>query len=477
MEPATHIIGRQKIRLRYQGTTDTFALRQLISSVCNDELPARLNRLLDQYDEEDLVLRIDRLDVQVSVNDDGNLRETLARAIIEKIEAALRRKLERRDADASTIDKSFSKMLRFYLERGYLPWWGLAKDGAALRRALEQALDGPSLDALSREVVPVLSSAAARGRLLPLLSEIRFDAIVMATTAWRSEDWNAWKRFFALLKQEIAGQISEPALERLIRDAVLRVIAEQLPDAAAGGRLAELLDSGLRHQGVPPFDPMVRSWLPAAVRQAFIPHPLSIKKTGDLAANAEGNTTPARSLPPKASQSGEDKASQPEGGEHILIANAGLVILALYLPALFTNTDILKDGRLQNADRAVTLLRYMVFEDAAFEEYDLILEKILCGIPLSEHVDIPQPVTTEDREQVEALLESVIEHWPALKSTTPGGLRLNFLQREGQLAYQGQWELKVQRQAHDILLDFLPWNISMIKLPWMKEIITVKWNN
>src|SRR5688572_11189114 len=120
MEPATHIIARQRIKLRYNGTTDILALRRMISNICTDELPVRLNNLLDRYDDKDFVLRIDKLNVSISINEGGDLQEKLAKAIIEKVEAVLRQRLEQRVTEALSVDRSFARTLRFYLEKGYL---------------------------------------------------------------------------------------------------------------------------------------------------------------------------------------------------------------------------------------------------------------------------------------------------------------------------------------------------------------------
>jgi hypothetical protein len=39
----------------------------------------------------------------------------------------------------------------------------------------------------------------------------------------------------------------------------------------------------------------------------------------------------------------------------------------------------------------------------------------------------------------------------------------------------GDWVLQVEANTADILLDQLPWGISMIKLPWMGMMLWVEW--
>lgn len=59
---------------------------------------------------------------------------------------------------------------------------------------------------------------------------------------------------------------------------------------------------------------------------------------------------------------------------------------------------------------------------------------------------------------IHSLLQTVIDYWEVLKSTSPDGLREGFLQRQGKLTRSGDrnWKLQVEQQAIDILLGSLP---------------------
>jgi hypothetical protein len=37
------------------------------------------------------------------------------------------------------------------------------------------------------------------------------------------------------------------------------------------------------------------------------------------------------------------------------------------------------------------------------------------------------------------------------------------------------WALIVETKAYDVLLDTLPWRISMIRLSWMTDMLAVQW--
>lgn len=163
--------------------------------------------------------------------------------------------------------------------------------------------------------------------------------------------------------------------------------------------------------------------------------------------------------------------------EGIFIENAGLVLLHPFLPTLFENLIITEGETLIHPDKALCLLHYLASGRTEMPEYDLVLPKILCQIPIS--VPVPSDVQLFDNERKEAdtLLESVIKHWEALRNTSQDGLRGTFLLRSGKLTKKtdGDWLLQVETRSFDILLDHLPWGISMIKLPWMKQMLWVEW--
>ncbi len=82
----------------------------------------------------------------------------------------------------------------------------------------------------------------------------------------------------------------------------------------------------------------------------------------------------------------------------------------------------------------------------------------------------------EELEEALHLLTVVIGKWEVLKRTSIEGLREGFLQRKGKLTEQESGILlQVERGSIDLLLDQLPWNISMIKLPWMNRLLRVDW--
>ncbi|TXI95112.1 MAG: hypothetical protein E6Q34_03595 [Burkholderiaceae bacterium] len=171
----------------------------------------------------------------------------------------------------------------------------------------------------------------------------------------------------------------------------------------------------------------------------------------------------------------EDEIPYGESNVH----NAGMVIIAPYIQRLFSILELTKNNAFVDdnaAQRAVHLLQYVVTGETSTPEYQLALNKLLCGIhgglPIVAGIDLSE----HEKTVVEQMLNGVISHWSALGKTSIAGLRQTFLVREGQLRYDEEsWQLRIPTSTFDMLLDRLPWSFSMIRLPWMRAPLHVKW--
>lgn len=165
----------------------------------------------------------------------------------------------------------------------------------------------------------------------------------------------------------------------------------------------------------------------------------------------------------------------------LYVIQAGLVLLhpfiRFYLEAVgLLDGELFRDESAQQT--AIYLLYYLATKQTDAPEYELVLPKLLCGWPLNQPVVRGLDLPSAALEEGENLLQTAIAYWQTLKSTSPDGLREGFLQRQGKLTRSGDsnWKLQVEQQAIDILLGSLPWGLSMVKLPWMDELLIVEWN-
>ncbi|AFY70358.1 hypothetical protein Pse7367_2090 [Thalassoporum mexicanum PCC 7367] len=172
--------------------------------------------------------------------------------------------------------------------------------------------------------------------------------------------------------------------------------------------------------------------------------------------------------------------SQDEIANGIYLNNAGLVLLHPFLRIYFEDVGLLIENTFRHEyaqQQAIALLHYLATGQTNVPEYELVLPKLVCGWPLNEptigSLELPEAALAE----AENLLQTVINYWEVLKNTSIEGLREGFLQRRGKLTRteMGDWKLRVEQQSIDILLSRLPWGLSMVKLPWMVDILVVEW--
>ncbi len=165
--------------------------------------------------------------------------------------------------------------------------------------------------------------------------------------------------------------------------------------------------------------------------------------------------------------------------EDIHILNAGIVLAAPYLPRLFemlglTEKSVFKDS--QAAVRGVHMLQFLVDEHTDSPEYQLVLNKLLCGVRTGKPIKRQVSLNPDEKQQLEGLLQGMIQNWKGLGNTSIAGLRESFLQRQGRLQLRDDaWHLLVEAKPYDMLLDQLPWSYSTIKYPWMERVIYVDW--
>ena len=215
-------------------------------------------------------------------------------------------------------------------------------------------------------------------------------------------------------------------------------------------------------------DPEKRLWNELrALLPALIEAPADTERR--LAPPAEEDLGPRMNEP--------DTDSDPVDG--ITVQNGGLVILWPYLGRLFTRLG-LSDGKTfpgeEEQSRAIRLTEYLVTGSMEMEEHQLALNKLLCGAPLEFQVPATIEMTPEEEELCGKMLQGVIRNWEKMKTTRPNTFRETFLKREARLyKVEDRWELVVSRKPYDMLLDSLPWNISMIQLSWMPERLVVHW--
>ena len=168
--------------------------------------------------------------------------------------------------------------------------------------------------------------------------------------------------------------------------------------------------------------------------------------------------------------------------EGIPVNNAGLVLLNGYIELLFDRLGLLNGSRtFLNSEAPFNAIKYLQFLAAGTNDAEgdvLVLNKILCGLPLLIPVKHDLEVSAPNKELIDGLIKAAIGQWPQIGQSSIDGFRGNWLLRDGLLVeYADKWELIVEKKAYDILIARSPFSLSVIKYPWMDKPIHVNWPN
>ena len=168
-----------------------------------------------------------------------------------------------------------------------------------------------------------------------------------------------------------------------------------------------------------------------------------------------------------------------EENEQIRVSNSGLIILWPFFTAFFERAGYVQEAAFISAshqNRALYALQYLGYNGIDFPEYELPLNKMLVGMPVEDTVDPIEALTTEEKDLSASLLEGLIHNWPKVQNSSPEAIQETFMQREGILKLSSDHlELRVERRGVDILMDTIPWELSLINLPWMEKPLHIVW--
>ena len=463
------MIRREIVDVEFDGTeTDAVALQRRLPEVCSDVLAPALESAFAPVDPGDAHLVIERLAIDVSGVSVDRLDAELADAVRREVAEYFRRHPVPIGATEGTVDnevhsltaaETVDEALVTFLRTGRLPWSFRVPSGANLEQLVLEswgAADGGRVPppATRARLSELLALPNARDRLVmqftPVFVAIVARSIAPAVAAIADE-------VIAAL-DDLPSPVSRAAFARRVWAAAFAAVpAGRRPQAAELARVAwaASLPAEKEDEGVAAF--VERRW-PEATEQR---EPPPRARDADEAS------------PPRPSASAE-LVDEPGG---ILVDNAGVVLVHPFLPRLFEGLGLATDDELVEPGRAICLLHHLATGELTAPEHHLTLAKVLCALRLDEPTEADVGLTDAETEETIALLEAAIGHWGALGGSSPDALRAEFLTRPGTLApdADGDWLLRVESRSVDLLLDQLPWGLSLVKLPWMERMLRVEW--
>jgi len=488
----THFIRQQFLHVDLTGSeSEGFALQNQLTELYYTSLLPAIEKALDHCCGADTRIVIDRIDIDaghISLERLGqDLPELISNALISSIQkslAGIPLKSEtiqpfnnRQELMAEQVaegiysnirNTQMAEVLAYFLLNGSLPWSYKLPAGKTLEEVIAEFLidndASPDSTRFSTEFPVVLQSKTASERLLLQFSE---QFILMLASKTNPDLIPEIQELYRLtersrLTENQKRKIRTKLLEKLI------VCISGRTDLLKNEIAQEILDDLLPE---PELYRAASIALSTVLPAEIVPDSLRSKP-----GKADGNKTGITTLSASLQEPGKNLVQSSE--KEFYIENAGLILLHPFLSRFFETLSISDSTTLLQPEKALAMLHHLATGQTHIPEYELLLPKILCNYLLSSPVAAAIEISESEQEEAVALLEAVIEHWEALRSTSRDGLRESFIMRPGKLSLKenGDWLLQVEPRAFDVLLNQLPWGISLIQLPWMKTMLWVEWN-
>jgi len=477
----------------------------------------RLEMLFDEYNMPGIVVRFNTLKINFSVNNVKNL-EDIKSEINEKLENSFKQHFELEVLPDSVATQQGKHILLlkdleisflFFLENGYLPWFGKKE---ALLDFVASDNWGKSVDndefvtRISRLVnknakirfrflsfMParaVVSFLIRKERIFKEYDDVLFSFfeetdLTFKTALFEVLTLKTGKQVSAALKtvvnalRSISGKIDEIKVRRFLKmlRSVLPVeLMEEEADVIA--LIKKEIEIQEKEADVIKLTKNIQS-IQSKERQKEYVKENELKKEEEDLIQMKGAADIALEILSKEEFDISENFFDETDVQEVFVVNAGLILLHPFFGQLFGTLGYLDDMKMilkSKTDIAVQTLHYIATGSEDFFEGDLLLEKFICNVPLKWPVNTESLLTKKIKDEVEVMMQEAVRHWPALKNTSPGGLRQMFISRDGKLIEQPKgYKLIVERKAQDVLLEKLNWNISLVKFPWKKELITVEW--
>lgn len=516
MSNSPHRIRRLRCLVSTSDQTEAFAIRQSLRDRWQDTLLPVFERAFDEVSSGDRIIHIPNIELHLKVPSDREFMDVLPeliqqqlterwQSIASEIISTTQQELAGREA---TIEQNQFDILLHYLQTGSLPWQ------SAHASVYEVAVDLKETCHKARsQLVNHLHNQAEPApfyfRLLQLLSTAEFMAIVNTLSDRFPLEWKT-------AISESIGFVLDTEQSHLVRHTqwqlIAAIVSESLQRFPSGClvppqqlklNFSKILADVLSQSGIEPNTFL--AGIPAVAAVLFQPQvtPISnpsVSQSQDSESSDDKTRSPLNSDTINLLESSEELSNleadlsdyavttaveiASTDGEFPLFVNyAGLVLLHPFLSPFFEASGVKAANSKAIADahipRAAALLYFLATGQEELYEYELGFIKILLGLEPDTPILVGEGLIEEsDRQEAEALLQSAINYWTVLKGTSVNGFRTSFLQRSGLLRNTENGRiLQVEHQAFDLLLEHLPWSISVIKLSWMKYPLYTEWQS
>jgi hypothetical protein len=459
-----HIIKKQTLEFDLDNKLDAFHMQHGMAGFCQYGLLPVLEKIFDELSDDETVIAMDKMEINLGLltvtdiekRSPGNLYQIIRSQIKEMTANTI--KLKQRSEPGTTHPAVHSSKLisiagqwLFYMQHGYLAWNTISINETWYNQVLEAfAVDFESTAALRRLIT---NDRRAVRRIIYQHKEIFLRQLMEILTAEKQTD------LLLLTEELIKVAVVENNAQSIMPDYATELIKEKIWTL-----LFSVAASAEQHLTTDKLSETI----------------LNRITTDKTIAEEDDKATGKFHLPDNDEE--DNKATKKihlPDDDGVFVQNAGVVLLHPFLSAFFKRLQLVKDKDFINIDarcKALHLLYFLTTGRKDPEEHELVIPKLLCAWGFEETVPKDIQITEEEIHEATNLLEAAIVQWAILKNTSPDGLREGFLQRNGKLySKSDNLYLHVETSSIDIVLDYLPWNLGIIKLSWMEDILRVEW--
>ena len=465
----THLVNCLQFEIQCPDEDMALNVRHNFSQTYHEQIAEVIDRVCSKYVSEEESIRIDKLEIDLGHFSSNFFASEFAHVFLIKFEKELTEKLSEIPSGQREASRQFSELelVQFFLQHGTLPWW-----------ADESKLD---VDELTHRVIVTQQES-----LRQFFYNHRFNPAL-------------WRRVVLQLNNETKTLILLLFEEFIKAKSLLTLWIAQLSDRGVDPGICESIQQNnaiqnillnnasllFRHSGN---NRVVLNIFKNYVAEFVLGNAAAMSTINDALSNMESNISLGGSgtaLSPEEIETAHqdetlhDDLADKEELKKYVVRHAGIIVLAPFLKPFFSELNLLDGSEWKNNDaqyKAIHLLKFLATGQQKVPEYNLTLEKLLCGLAIEFPIPLDVVLGENEIKEAEVLLASVIGHWQALKNTSINGFRETFLKRDGIITRTEKgWLLQVERKTLDVLLDSIPWGYSTISVTWNSSIIFTEW--
>lgn len=473
---SNHLIKQTVLDFQFNGNTDGFSFQREVRDWFDGFL-LELSASLDEVTGEHKVISIEKLELELELSASdwrGKASQKIRAQFKEKILLMQKDQIDSSGYQEQSRNEQFAATFLFYLRYGYLQWNESSMPNDQWKEQIEELfLKADEAFAFSLRAV-LVQSASSRERLMHL---IPYQSTVELFRSYHEKRSAIHIKLLHDLQLLMKAAIVHNYyyMRHVVYKAFLMTLSETTDPVQIKQELAQSIHKKALVD--PSVIEVVAELQFQSKRLLALQTELTAGKKSTRFKHEAKKYRIQKLMQEEQEWLAQQEQLQQPFDESVFISNAGAVIVAAFVPAFLEKMKFAANQKILDPQKAVCAIQYLVTGSDKMQEYDLVLPKILCGVPITTPVHTGNfHMTKSQRKEAEEVLSSIIEYWNILQNTSVDGLRQSFLQRNGKLSYNGNdWLLQVEQQPYDMLLQHLPWNISMIKLPWMEQLLKTEW--